>query len=74
MSVYNYLNLRGEIVKRYETLGKFAVEVLNITPTQFSNLLNNRQNFSYEQIQKMIDALHIRSEDVGKYFFNRKVA
>lgn len=70
---YDYKLLRGEIIKKYGTLGQFAKDVLKITPTYFSSILNNRTYFSQEQIATMIEVLHISNNEIGKYFFTQKV-
>ena len=72
--MYNYSKLKGKIIERCGSMHSFAINVLNITPNQFSRILNNQSSFRQEQIRKCIDFLKIQDEEIGSYFFTREVA
>ena len=70
---YDYQLLRGEILKKYPSLKKFSNDVLGITQTQFSRILNNKTSFKIIYIEKIVDELDIDPKLIGSYFFNVKL-
>ncbi len=71
---YDYSELRGEILKKYRSIDQFGKEVLKLSTTATSNKFRGYNNFSLSQIQTMIEALHIKPEEIGKYFFTERVS
>lgn len=69
---YDYSLLKGRIVYKYGTLGEFAHDVLKITPTAFSRILQNQSKFSQDSIILIVQKLEIAVEDIPAYFFNVK--
>lgn len=70
---YDYRKLRGEILKKYKTLGEFGNSVLGLGYVATSNKFRGYNNFSLSQIELMINALDIKPEEIGEYFFTKKV-
>lgn len=71
---YDYSELRGEILKKYKSVGQFGKEVLNLGTTATSNKFRGYNNFTLGQIQTMINVLGIKPEEIGKYFFAERVS
>ena len=69
---YNYHELRKLIVFKYGNLKTFCTEVLNITPTHFSNIMSGRAEYSQSFITKTVNALDIMPSDIGLYFFTQE--
>lgn len=65
---FEYKKLRGKIVEKYGTQGKFA-EKLGITETTVSRKMNMNTSFSTEDILKWSELLEIPKDDIGEYFF-----
>lgn len=66
---YKYLKLRGRIIERFESQGKFA-EIIGLSENSVSKKLNGISGFSQEDIQKWSSILEIPKDDYGLYFFN----
>ena len=66
---YNFQRLKGRIKDFYPKQEDFAKE-LNISDTALNNKLNNRSKFSFDEIYKVIELLHIAPEDISTIFFN----
>lgn len=66
---YRYNKLRGRIVEKYGTQGKFA-EALGLSNNSLSNKLNCKIGFSQDDILKWAELLDISSSDFYEYFFN----
>lgn len=61
------LKLRGRIVEKYGTIGKFCKEV-GISQTTASNVLNGRTTPTWNGIVKWCYALGISPEESGIFF------
>lgn len=68
MRTYEYRKLRGRIVEKYATSKVFA-EKIGLSETSLSSKLNCKTGFSQEDIEKWADALDIKPEEYGIYFF-----
>ena len=64
--------LRGRIVEKYGTIGRFA-KAANISMVSLSNKLNNKSRISREQIIKWSELLDISASEVPEYFFTQEV-
>ena len=69
---YDYSKLRGRIIEMFGTCGKFA-EALGCSRQAVSNLLLGRSEFTIKTMESWRAALNISAEDIGLYFFARKV-
>lgn len=65
---YKYDKLRGRIVEKYGTQGKFA-EILGISKNSMSKKMNCETGFSQEDIIVWSKLLGIEKDDYGTYFF-----
>lgn len=65
---FEYNKLRGRIIEKYGTQGKFA-EALGVTETTISRKMNMATGFSKEDIVKWSKLLEISKEEIGDYFF-----
>ncbi|MFR4336895.1 MAG: DUF739 family protein [Lachnospira pectinoschiza] len=63
------MKLKGKIIEKYGSLGKFAKE-LNISRTSMSKKMNCQSGFSQSDIEKWSSMLDIKSSEYGTYFFN----
>lgn len=68
----DYSKLRGRIVEKYRTQKEFAT-AFGISKNSMSRKLNGKTRFTTDDIIKISKMLDIDSDDVGKYFFTRKV-
>lgn len=69
---YNYDALKGLIIEKYHTQGAFAT-ALNISERSLSLKLNNQVPFKQPEIDRAVELLNIRTTQISKYFFNKKV-
>lgn len=69
---YNYNKLRGKIVEKFGTQGKFASK-LGVSERTLSLKLNGRIFFVQDEISKAAELLGISDEEILLYFFNQKV-
>lgn len=69
---FNYGVLRGKIKEKSLTEYQVA-ELLEISKTSFSNKINNKLQFTQEEIEKLVNILEIEKEKIALYFFNTKV-
>lgn len=69
---FNYNKLRGRIIEKYSTIGKFA-DALGITFESLSKKLNNKVAFSQKEIKRICELLEIADGEVGVYFFTLEV-
>lgn len=70
--VFNYSKLRGRIVEKYNTQGKFA-EAVGLTDRSVSLKLNNGIGFSQDEIINWCELLNLNSCEIPAYFFDTKV-
>lgn len=71
--VFDYSKLRGRIVEKFETQGKFAL-ANQMSDRSMSLKLNNGIGLSQEEILKWCRMLEISKDDIPAYFFNEKVS
>jgi len=69
---FDYSKLRGKIVERYGDIGSFAEEV-GISRQSISLKLNNKSNWSQNDIVKVVKLLGLSKEETYSYFFTKKV-
>lgn len=69
--VFNYSKLRGRIVEKYNTQGKFA-EAVGLTDRSVSLKLNNGIGFSQDEIINWCELLNLKSCEIPAYFLTRK--
>lgn len=72
MITYDYSKLRGLIKEKIGTEGAFA-KMLGRTHNFVSNVFNGSTYFSQSDIEKAVEMLGIKPEDIGLYFFKKKV-
>lgn len=70
--MYDTSKLRGRIVEKYGSLGKFA-EVVGCSFSFLSLYINGKKKLDQPRIDKWANALDIESADIYNYFFVRKV-
>lgn len=70
--MYDTSKLRGRIVEKYGSLGKFA-EVVGCSFSFLSQYINGKKKLDQPRIDKWANALDIESADIYNYFFVRKV-
>lgn len=70
--IYDYSKLRGKIIEKCGTQTKFQ-ELMKLSHTSISDKLNNKIDFTQEDIEKAIEILNIKRADISIYFFNLKV-
>lgn len=66
-------NLKGRIVQKYGTQGKFA-KALGKTEQTVTAKLNGRSQFSQDDIVNWCNALDIDGASIGEYFFTSKLS
>ena len=70
--VFDTSKLRGKIVEKFGTIGKFAEEIGCSTNT-ISNYLNGSTNLSQDKILQWCELLEIKEKEIPAYFFTPKV-
>lgn len=65
---YNYAKLKGRIVEKFGTQGKFAA-ALGVVPLTVSRKLNGDVAFSRDDILIWSSLLEIEKSDIPAYFF-----
>ncbi len=68
INVYNYAKLHGRIKELYNTQSNFAKQI-GLSPTSLSKKLNNKTEFSQNEIANSLEALHLEINDIPTYFF-----
>lgn len=66
---YSYRKLKGRIVEKFDTQGKFA-DKLGISENSLSLKMNGKTGFSQSDIIRWSELLDIAPEDYGSYFFS----
>lgn len=69
---FNYNRLRGRIIEKYGTQGRFA-KAMGVSERTLSLKLNNKIFFSQDEITKISELLNIVSNEIQVYFFEKKV-
>lgn len=70
--MYETSKLRGRIVEKYGSQGKFA-EKVGCSLSFLSQYLNGKKRLNQSTIDKWADALDIEGSDIYGYFFVHKV-
>jgi hypothetical protein len=68
----DYRKLRGRIKEMFDTNGAFA-EALELDPATLSSKLNNKSEWTTNEIVKACELLNIALSDAHLYFFIAKV-
>lgn len=71
--VFDYRKLKGRIVEKFGTQGRFAA-ANGLSDRSISLKLNNGIGLSQEEILKWCQMLDISNADIPKYFFDQKVS
>lgn len=66
-----FVVLKGKIIEGGLNYRKLA-PLIGLSPKTLSRKINNKSDFSCEEIERICDALNIEPKDVGKYFFETK--
>ena len=69
---YDYSKLRGKIVEVFGTCREFT-EAMSMGKTTMSAKLNNKTEWTQDEMIEAMDLLNIPHEDVVSYFFTHKV-
>jgi len=69
---YNYSKLIGKIKEVYGTQASFA-EAMNMAQTSLSFKLNNKSEWSQDEMELAMDLLRIPRTSVRAYFFTHEV-
>lgn len=65
---YTYNRLRGRIIEKFGTQGKFA-EAIGRSRVSVSEKMTGKSGFSQKDIELWSDKLDIKSEDIGLFYF-----
>ena len=68
METAKYAKLRGRIVEKFGTIGKFG-DAVGLSGTSMSKKLTGTTGFSQADIIRWCELLDIDMEEVGAYFF-----
>lgn len=71
--IFDYSKLKGRIIEKYDTQGKFAI-ANKLSDRSMSLKLNNGIGLSQEEILKWCKMLDIDNGEIPQYFFNQKVS
>lgn len=71
MTKFDYSKLRGKI-REFGTQEAFA-NAIGISTVTLSERLNNKSQFTQNEINKTVDVLKIEPEEIPIYFFTPKV-
>lgn len=71
--VFDYSKLKGRIIEKFKTQGKFAA-VNQMSDRSMSLKLNNGIGLSQDEILKWCDLLDIKVSEIPLYFFTKKVS
>lgn len=69
---YDYSKLNGRIVEKCGTKKNFASK-MGLTERSVSLKLNNKRPFNQEDIDRSMGVLSILPEEIGVYYFTKKV-
>lgn len=70
--MFDTSKLRGRIVEKYGTIGKFS-NVLNCSQNTITNYLNGSSNLNQDKIIRWCELLDIKEKEIPAYFFTQKV-
>lgn len=60
--------LRRLILSQYDTLYQFA-DSIGVTREALSNWITGKHQMQGQTVRRFTEALHIRQEDIGRYFY-----
>lgn len=69
---FDYSKLRGRIVEKFNTQGAFA-KAIGLSQRSLSLKLQGKLFFRQDEIERAINLLCVKPEDIGKYFFAQNV-
>lgn len=69
---FNYQKLKGKIIEQFGTQYAFAHE-LGVSKQTLSKKMLNKSPISADEIYKWSHLLNINDNEIGDYFFKRKV-
>lgn len=74
MIFFNYDKARGRIKEKLKSEAAFA-EKLGISQASLSSKFNNKSDFTASEIARATDkdVLDISADEIGEYFFTRKL-
>lgn len=67
---YDYAKLRGRIREIYKNEKAFA-DALHISRATISSKLNNKFEFTQDEMESALALLRIEPAEINQYFFNR---
>ena len=70
--IRDFSKLVGRIIEKYGTRAAFGT-AMGMNPEQLSRRLNNRTQFSADEMMLALDLLSIPPEEIYVYFFTPKV-
>lgn len=70
--IYNYSKLKGRIKEYYDKQENFA-KAMKLSPTSINNKLNNKTNWSQDEIHDCVNLLNIHPLEIQDIFFTRVV-
>ena len=70
--IYNYFFLKLKITENKMRQEDLCKEI-NMKQTTLSKKLNNKNNFTQQQITKICKCLNIQKDEIGHYFFTENV-
>lgn len=71
-TIYDYRKLKGKIKEVYDIQSEFA-KALDISDTSLTNKLNSSTYFYQTEIDLACELLDIPVNEIGVYFFTKKV-
>lgn len=69
---FDYSKLRGRIVEKFDTQRAFA-KAIGLSQRSLSLKLQGKLFFRQDEIERAINLLCIKPEDINKYFFAQNV-
>ena len=72
MANFDYSKLKGRITEKCGSQTTFASKV-GLSERSVSLKLNGLRSFRQSEIEKILKVLDIPQEEIGVYFFNKKV-
>lgn len=69
---FNYNKLKGKIIENFGSFSAFAEEI-NMSRISLSKKLNNKSEFSQQEISNISSKLSINNKDIENYFFKKDV-
>ena len=70
--MFDFDKLVGRIIEKYGTRAAFA-DAMGMKAGQLTVRLKNKVPFKSPEIEKAAGLLHIKPDDIGRYFFTVKV-